>query len=120
ARYTTCGVQPDMDRPRALNLGGVVLVLAVPFLSACGVEPAPLPPSPFVAPRPTAPPPAPSENEARAELVRRLTQRTGPDAIDCGTFGPRRGDPASTSRVARLEHALACLHSASVRRHPAH
>src|SRR3954452_4919491 len=109
-----------MGGRRAMYLGGAVLVLAVPVLTACGVEPAPLPPSPLLSPGPTAPPPAPSEKEVRADLVRRLTQRTGPDAIDCGTFGPRGRDPASASRVARLEHALACVHSASVRRHPAY
>ena len=105
---------------RATYVAGAVLVVTVLFLTACGVEPAPLPPSPFLSQRTPGPPPAPSENDRRADLFRRLAQRTGPDAIDCGTFEPRRRDPEPASRVARLEHSLACLHSESVRRHPAY
>jgi len=103
------------------------VVQVIGFLSAvlsaigCGADSVPLPPSPFVSVRSrSAPPPGLlSENAQRGELLRRLDERTGPGAIDCGTFAPRRRDPEEASRASRLARAFACLQAESLRRRPA-
>src|SRR6478736_3037800 len=107
-----------MRRHRAWLVQVIVILAAVLLATGCGVDSAPLPPSPFL-PRSSPPPPTYSESELRAELLRRLAQRLGRDAIDCGTFGVRWRESERAGRAARLERALACLHSESMRQRPA-